>query len=329
MNELLVNSQQYSFFQAVKLLTDYNELSSSEDGIKQLKKTFIQFISNPELSHSKSDIECIEIDDAEDKLTARVMVNFMGLYGAVSPLPAFYSERILQTKNDADYTQHFMDLFNHRIIALVFNCWEKYRYCQVYRAGSIDNFSSWMFAFTGLFQNEENATLRADPDINWNRLLPFVGMLGMRCHSANMIESILKYYFDIDSIEIISNVKRFVEIESDQQNRLGNRCVSIDNNLVLGNIIEDRSGKFRIKISRLYYDQFSKYLPDGEYHITLKKIVNFLLRDQLDYDIELQLLKYEAPALHLSNKNFEKLGWTSWIGNHEQENQSVIIPGGV
>lgn len=333
--DLVKHSEQYSFFQAVQLLNDYHRLVSNEEGKEALKETLIQFSVNPQLSHNRADIESIFVEERDEKFVAQLSVNFLGLYGAASPLPAFYSEAILQAETSDDSTKDFMDLFNHRMISLVYKCWEKYRYYKLYKNNSYNNpfscreegdsdpFSDWMFALCGLVKPEQ----RNDPDIDWNRLLPFIGMLGMRCHSASMIESVLRYYFKFKSLSICSNMLRFVEIEEDQQNRLGQQCATLSHDLVLGKQVEDRSGKFRIKIVKLSYEQFVQFLPDGEYYVPLRKIVNYILRDQLDYDIELQLQKQEVPALLLTDYNQEKLGWTTWVGAHEQDSKSVIVPG--
>ena len=341
--DLVKHSEQYSFFQAVQLLNDYSHLVSNERGKEALKETLIQFSVNPQLSYNKSDIESVVIEETDEKIIAQMSVNFLGLYGATSPLPAFYSEGILQAKNGSDSTKDFMDLFNHRMISLVYRCWEKYRYYRLYKNRLYKNkhynalsqnkqtiednnsepFTNWMFALCGLVQPEQ----RNDPDVDWNRLLPFIGMLGMRCHSASVIESILRFYFKFQYFTICSNMKRFIEIEDDQQNRLGKQCATLSTDLVLGNQVEDRSGKFRIKISRLTYERFIDFLPDGKNYESLRKIINYILRDQLDYDIELQLNKQDVPALSLSRHHQEKLGWTTWFGVNKQENKSIIVPG--
>lgn len=337
-NDLVNHSEQYSFFQAVQLLNDYNHLVTNKEGKEDLKDVLIQFSVNPQLSYNKSDIESVSLEETNKKQIATISINFLGLYGATSPLPAFYSEGIIQNKENADATRDFMDLFNHRMISLVYKCWEKYRYYQLYKAelyninsGNIktshkkntDRFTNWMFALCGLNKVEQ----RNDPDVDWQSLLPFIGMLGMRCHSASVVESILRFYFKFEHFFICSNVKRFVEIEEDQQNRLGNQCATLNNDLVLGTEVEDRSGKFRIIISNLSYERFTKFLPDGEHYRALIKIVNHILRDQLDYDIKLQLIKQEVPTLSLSHHNEEKLGWSTWVGTYDQEEKSVIVPG--
>lgn len=326
--DLVKNSEQYSFFQAVQLLNDYNILVTDDEGKETLKETLIQFSVNPQLIYNKSDIETVNLKQTNEKLIAQMSVNFLGLYGAASPLPAFYSEGILQAKDGGDSTKEFMDLFNHRMISLVYKCWEKYRYYQQYKFsselnGSSDSFTNWMFALCGLVEPEQ----RNDPDVDWNRLLPFIGMLGMRCHSVSVIESILRFYYQFKNFHVCSNMQRFVLIEDDQQNRLGEQCSTISDDIVLGNLVEDRSGKFRIKITELSYERFIQFLPNGENYASLRKIVDYVLRDQLDYDIELQLVKYEVPELSLSNHNQEKLGWTTWFGEQVQENKSVIVPG--
>ncbi len=326
--DLVKHSKQYSFFQAVQLLNDFNKLVKDDEGKESLKETLIQFSVNPQLIFNKSDVDSVSINESNEKMIAQMSVNFLGLYGSTSPLPAFYSESILQAKNGFDSTQDFMDLFNHRMISLVYKCWEKYRYYQQYKMssekeGSSDVFTNRMFALCGLVRPEQ----RNDSDVNWHRLLPFLGMLGMRCHSASVIESILRFYFNYKNFHIVSNMQRFVEIEDDQQNRLGEQCSTLSDDLVLGNLVEDRSGKFRIKITNLSYERFIQFLPEGENYQSLRKIVDYVLRDQLDYDIELQLVKYAVPELSLSHHNQEKLGWTTWFGAQIQENKSVIVPG--
>ena len=51
----------------------------------------------------------------------------MGLYGPSSPLPNHYTEDVLWASADEDAARSFLDLFNHRLISLVFRAWEKYR----------------------------------------------------------------------------------------------------------------------------------------------------------------------------------------------------------
>jgi len=336
-NDIVKHSEQYSFFQAVELLNDYNQLVINEKGKEDLKKTLIQFSVNPGLNYNQTDINSLVIEETTEATMSKMSVNFLGLYGATSPLPAFYSEQILQAKNKEDVTQDFMDLFNHRMISLVYKCWEKYRYYKQYKNkqyknkqlkhpeqySESDQFTNWMFALCGLVKPEQ----RNDEELNWNRLLPFIGQLGMRCHSATVMESVLRFYFKYKDFYVRPNMKRIVKIEEDQQNRLGLQCATLNNDLVLGEEVEDRGSKFRIKISNLTYERFSQFLPDGKNYEPLRKVVDYILRDQLEYDIELQLIKYEVPELSLNSINQEKLGWTTWFGAQIQENKSVIVPG--
>ncbi len=325
--DLINHSRQYSFFQAVKLLSELHRKLQTEQGRNEVKKIIIRFSTNPALDYNACDIDSINIEEDEQQLMAAVNVNFMGLYGAASPIPVFYTESILQADEGEDNTRAFMDLFNHRLISLVYRCWEKYRYYQQYKRGNRDNFSNWMFALSGLYQKNNAAAIRSDQDIQWERLLPFSAILGMRCHSVTVMESVLRSYFKWDAIHIKTNIKRYIELEADQRNKLGMQCATLSDDFMLGKQVEDRAGKFRIVISRLSYSFFCQFLPDGELNRPLKKLVTFILRDQLEYDIELKLLKPEIPKLVLGQNTNEKLGYTSWIGHNRQEQQSLIITG--
>ncbi len=326
-NDLIQHSHNYSFFQAVRLLDDYHRLQKTAEGRTELKQTLIQFSVNPALDYHDSDLDSIEITQTEGQVKAKLQVNFMGLYGASTPLPVFYSEAIIQADEGDDHSKDFMDLFNHRMISLVYKCWEKYRYYLNYKKGNTDQFSNWMFSLMGMYKSDDIVDLRNDSDIQWHKLLPSLAMLGMRCHSKSIIESILKSYFNWQNIRIKSNIKRYVYIDEEQQNRLGLQNAVLGDDLVLGAQIEDRSGKFRVIISKLPYHLFCQFLPDGDYHLGLKKLINFLLRDQLDYDIELQLLIPEVPTLRLGYNCNEKLGLTTWIGENSISDKSVLLPG--
>ncbi len=326
-NDLIQHSHSYSFFQAVRLLEDYYHLLKTDGGRAELKQTLIQFSVNPALDYHVSDLDSIEITETEELVKAKLQVNFMGLYGAATPMPVFYTETIIQAEEGIDQSKDFMDLFNHRMISLVYKCWEKYRYYLNYRKGNTDQFSNWMFSLMGMYKANDRLDIRNDDDFQWHKLLPFLSMLGMRCHSVSIIESILKSYFDWQNISIKSNIKRYVSIAEDQQNRLGLQNAVLGNDMLLGTKIEDRNGKFRVVISNLPYHMFCQFLPDGEYYQSLRKLINFILRDQLDYDIELQLLNPEIPILCLEQNSHEKLGLTTWIGESSKSDKTVLLPG--
>ena len=63
----------------------------------------------------------------------RVTVNFLGLYGESSPLPAFLTEELMADDPEDSPRRDFLDLFHHRLVSLFYRCWQKYRHQVQYR----------------------------------------------------------------------------------------------------------------------------------------------------------------------------------------------------
>src|SRR5690554_4483470 len=133
-------------------------------------------------------------------------------------------------------------------------------------------------------------------DLQWNRLLPYLGLISMRVQSAALLESTLRYYFQHPGMDIEECVERRVEIDVEQQNRLGRANSQLGSSLVLGDRIRDRSGKFRIHIRDLDWERFHDFLPGGKGYAALLTLVRFCLRTPLAHDLRLQLRRDEHTS---------------------------------
>lgn len=311
--------REYSLFQGVlrvleRLRTAYPELD--EEALYER----LEFQANPSLGFPGSDTDRLEFFEEHGELRARLRINLVGLFGAGSPLPAFYSEQALGDGPDGNTTRDFLDLFNDRLQRLMLPIWRKYRYYAHYDQGARDAFSARLFALIGL----GGERMRASEDLNWRRLLPYLGLLSLRAHSAALVESVLRYYFKHADLHIEQCVERRVEIINEQRNRLGLANSQLGESLVLGDSVRDRGGKFRIHIRQLSWERFHEFLPIGSGYQPLCALVRFTLRDPLDYDIRLALRHEEIRELRLGADNACHLGWTSWLG-HEQADGVVTI----
>jgi type VI secretion system protein ImpH len=110
-----------------------------------------------------------------------------------------------------------------------------------------------------------------------------------------------------------------VNILQDQLNRLGGANSQVSHDLVLGDRIKDRGGKFRIHIRELGWQRFHEFLPIGSGYQPLRALVRFSLRDPLSYDIRLVLRQEEIRDLHLCVRSDCRLGWTSWLGREQAD----------
>ncbi|MBV4554082.1 type VI secretion system baseplate subunit TssG [Pseudomonas sp. SWRI102] len=310
--------REYSLFQAVLLIIDRLREAHPQLDDEALYD-LLEFQANPSLGFPASDIERVVFFEEHGQTRARLSLNLISLVGTGSPLPAFYGEQAL-SEGDDNPTRQFLDLLHHRLQRLMLPIWRKYRYCASFQNGAQDPFSEQLFALIGL-RGEE---IRKATQLNWKRLLPYLGLLSLRAHSAALIEAVLRYYFKHPELHLEQCVERRVNILGEQRSCLGSANSLLSEDLVLGERVRDRSGKFRIHIGALDWQRFHEFLPIGVGYQPLCALVRFILRDPLEYDIRLVLRQEELRELSIGERNTCRLGWTSWLG-HEHADGVVIL----
>ncbi|MCF5692813.1 type VI secretion system baseplate subunit TssG [Pseudomonas sp. PA-1-2A] len=311
--------REYTLFQAVLQVTEHlreaHPLLDDDALYDQL-----EFQANPGLGFAAHDIDRVEFFMDQGQLRARLRLNVLGLFGAGSPLPAFYGEQAFAERSGGNPTRDFLDLFHHRLHRLMLPIWRKYRYRACFRAGANDRFSEQMFALMGLGA----AAIRGVCQVDCKRLLPYLGLLSLRVHSAALIESVLRYYFMHEALFLEQWVARTVEVCQTQRNHLGRANSALGDDLILGHRIADRSGKFRVHVRALCRERFHDFLPTGSAYQPLRSLVRLTLRDPLDYDLSLMLAQGQIKALHIGENTVCRLGWTTWLA-HEQADGVVTL----
>ena len=310
--------REYSLFQAVLLVVDRLREAHPDLDDEALYDR-LEFQANPSLGFPASDIDRVEFFEEHGQVRARLSMNLISLVGAGSPLPAFYGEQALG-EEDGNPTRDFLDVFHHRLQRLMLPIWRKYRYCASFQSGARDPFSEQLFALIGLGGED----IRKASQLNWKRLLPYLGLLSLRAHSAALIEAVLRYYFKHAELNLEQCIERRVDVLGEQRNRLGSANSLLSQDLVLGEQVRDRSGKFRIHISELDWQRFHEFLPIGIGYQPLCSLVRFTLRDPLEYDIRLVLRRQDIRELCIGEQNICRLGWTSWLG-HERADGVVTL----
>ena len=322
-SELLRNPHQFTFFQAVRLLNASSREAAAPGRTGPAAREQLRFRPHASFAFPSSDVESIEKISAGNDLESvfRMTVTFSGLYSSVSPLPAFYTEELIAGNQTESNRRDFLDLFHHRIISLLYRSWEKYRYYLQFRPGGSDEFSQWMYALVGLGGPAQREGLELD----WERLLAYLGLLSMRSRSAPTLSRIISHYFQGLPVAIQQCVERWVVIDHSQHARLGASNSRLGMDCTIGERVRDRSGKFRVCIGPLDFAFYRKHLPDGPGYRPLQDLVRFSLKDPLEFDVSLTLLKDEIPDLDLGADNPCRLGWSTWLGDHPDHDASVTL----
>lgn len=272
----------------------------------------LRFKVNPNLSFPPGDIETLELSGQEEQSRAEMTLNLMGLHGAGSPVPAYITEYVAQHQDEPDALRDFLDIFNHRLIGLLYDAWQKYRYYLSYEENASDRLSARFFSFIGMGLNE----LRKAHPLQWSRLLAYSGLVAFKSDAAGSLERILRHYFSLREITIVPCIERTVNIHEDQQNRLGVSHSFLAQDCILGETIQDQTGKFRILLSNLSWERFTSFLPDAQNFTDLRMLVTTVLRSRLYFEIELRLRPEEIPPLHIGQEAITRLGWSTWLGEN-------------
>ncbi|CAH8190238.1 conserved hypothetical protein [Vibrio aestuarianus] len=304
----------YNFYQLVELLQKLNALNpESEDWERACQ---LVFSANPSLGFAPADVTDLrELDD--ERLV--LQTNFFGLTGAQSPLPGFILQQLAE-EDPGGFKRPFLDFFNNRLINLVYRVWRKYRYYVRFQAGAQDQFSSQLFSLVGL----GDADLRGETPINWCKMLAYAGTLAGRSRSPQVVSGIIAHCFDLQDVSIRQWVRRKVQIEPHQQCCLGKQNGELGINSMLGSSVIDCNGKFVICIKNLTRERFVDFLPSGKEYQPLCKLVEFILREQMAYDLELTMHESEVPTMSLSRDSGVALGWSSFLGQNLADKNVLI-----
>lgn len=308
------NVSAYNFYQLVELLQKLNQFNpESEDWERQCQ---LVFSANPSLGFSPSDVASLQSKDEQHLV---MLTNFFGLSGAQSPLPGFILEQLIN-EEPGDVKRAFLDFFNNRLINLVYRIWRKYRYYVRFQPDAQDKFSAQLFALVGLGDPE----LRGETPINWCKMLAYAGTLAGRSRSPQVVAGIIAHCFDLKKVHIRQWVRRRVLIDRNQQSSLGKQNAQLGVNSMLGESVMDCSGKFVVCIHNLSRERFYDFLPSGKEFQPLCKLIEFILREQMAYDLELAMDENVAPKLRLIADSGIALGWTSFLGKQSRNNHVLI-----
>ncbi|MEL1266375.1 type VI secretion system baseplate subunit TssG [Pseudoxanthomonas putridarboris] len=319
---LLDDAKNYAFFSLVEHLHRLHG-----DNMEQLLDTDpsterIVFESDPGLGFPASDVLAAGRLEGYAQDSYRLVVSFLGLHGPDSPLPGHYLERVASDHAHGNGLRvAFLDFFNHRLLTLLHRTWRKYRYHVRFQDGARDRFSRCVFSLIGL--NDER--LRGQAPIPWSRLLTYAGLVASRSRSPTVVAGIIAHCFDLEQVAIREFQPKLIDIPDEQRTRLGQRAGTLGDSFMIGDRVRTYEHSFVIAISGLTQRRFRDFLPNGKDFFPLSKLIEFLLRDQLAYDLELGLRQQEIPPFQLDASRGGNLGWTTFAGNNSLLRQESVV----
>lgn len=302
--QLLEQPQRFEFFQAVRLL----ENAAAQSGRLGEHGRALRFRGNHALHFSGADIDAVEENDASAERGAlwSMRVNLLSLTGSDGVLPHHYTELLLQRLRARDETlRDFLDLFNDRIIELLFQAWRKYRLPMIYESHRLrrrrgrDPVTEALSALVGIGTPQLSERLPLDPE----GLIGFGGIFARLIKSATGLENMLRHYLQLD-IKVEQFQGQWLELPVDLRSRLpGGSLGGMNNqlgvNAMVGAHCWQLQSKFRVRIRHLTYAQLMELAPGSARMHNLKTLTQLVAGTELDFDIVLETAREDLPPVQL------------------------------
>lgn len=306
----------FDFFQAVSLLerlrTDINPLGEGSDPTREA----VRFLSNVNLSFPETEISRLRPGPSPHEPT-RMQINFLGLAGALGPLPQPFVELIYQRAVRGDTAaRDFLDIFNHRLASFVYRIRKKHRIGLGVASPEEDSAAEHLYALLGLGFPELRNRLGV-PD---RALLVHALGLGNDARSLEGLVAILRHHFGVP-IEAIPLTGAFHSIEPTDRTAIGrsgkNRTLGRDT--VLGGRFWDQESAFDLRIGPLKLDMYERFLPGGDALGPLCALVKFYAGPRYRFNVQLILEPFEMPQAKLGDAKSTRLGQLGALGSPKKQ----------
>jgi type VI secretion system protein ImpH len=308
---LFAEGHLFSFLQAVRLLEAIHPGRTPPGEGSDPAAEVVRFHSAVRLDFPAGDVGEVRAPGPAGG-PAEMTVHVLGLAGVHGPLPPAVAELAMERAFHGDRAMRdFLDVFNHRLVSLLYRARKKYRPALDPGAPGGGRIASVLLALAGL----GTPHLAGRMGVEDRSLLPYTGFLLAQPRPTVGLARMLEDCFGIP-VEIGERKGTWHTLEPIDVTRLGsggqNRALGIST--VAGSRFWDQAARFEVCLGPLSFDQLLSFLPGGHAHRPLAAVVRFAVREELDFGFRLTLKADEVPDLRLGRSGTgARLGWTSWL----------------
>lgn len=325
MERLIAQPGRFSFFQAVRLLYGSNGFDGRGNGARPGP---VRFITPASLAFPPSELDSISVSDGH----TRVCVNFMGLTGPSGILPRSYTETLIARKLDRDRSaQDFLDIFNHRLVALFWLAWAKHRPEIGRQFGFHNSVLRYLEYVVGLGTPALQARLHpskrssepAQP-LPSAAMVYFSGLIAQRPHGERAIAQLVSAVVNAP-VQASGCLGTWQPIADDAQTRMGRSNHQLGAGCVLGTRYWDRQTTLQLSIGPLQRSKFNTLLPRGPSLKDVIELARFMTGLALDLRVQLSLSAEQVPPLRLGLRNEDRpqLGWNTWLRGRRSQAPTI------
>jgi type VI secretion system protein ImpH len=303
--ELVNRGKEFDAFQLLVMLEEYYDINADDYG---LWSRFIRLSANPEIAFPCSDVENVMVN----KNGLDIVLSFLGLMGVSSPLPHYFTEYGAIHSHEKSALADFLNIFDNRLYVLFFQAWKK------------------CYSFP-LPKNDISLFLKGQDPISVEtkmeqRDLPYdSGLLAGVPGSVNCLIEMISDCCDGAKVSVEQWSSRWVNVGCLRM--LGVDMVLADN-LILGERIMDRSGKFSVILELDRFHSIRSFNSRSALLTDVFKTIRDCIPQYLEYDVKVKFTSKNMNAVILG-ANDASLGIDSICGGPEGNDEEywLVIPG--
>lgn len=264
---------------------------------------------------------------------AQLTASFGTLTGPAGVLPGHYTTLLLDRvlgrsgKKSDSALRDFLDIFNHRLLSLLYRAWEKTQAAVQLERRLLNNeveddFSRYVFSLIGL----GDQALRGRQAFSDDRLLAYAGLLGAHSRSAASLRQLIADWLDLspEQVTIEQFVGAYFSLPTSAHTFLGlQNCLSGED-AIAGDAAWVQDAKFRLRMGPLSLASFAALMPTGgieggQSFRALIQLVRFFVGVSLDFDVQLLLAPEDLSRCTLGAEGDVELrvGMTAWLLSDE------------
>ncbi len=310
---LLDDASAFSFAQVMRHLQRI-VVDRGEDPIREISV-------RPALSMALSRAQVVSVEKREHG-GYEVITNFLGLYGASSPLPNFYTDDLIALEQeDQTSARRFFDVIHQRVYQLYAQAQDKYNSVGAVIEQQQQIFSELLHTVIG---SRDETLKKLLPDAN--QLLRYMGLLGGQQRSAQGLQTLLSDLLDGAEVDIEQCSERLMKVPERHLSSIGAKSCQLGVNALMGDQVIDRSGKIVVTIGPLPQQEFDQLVNNQTRWDTLEGFIRFYLNTPLEVDIRLTLEKTSAKTLQLGSSEWGQLGSNTWMfGQNDTTQESLLV----
>ena len=274
----------------------------------------VSFRSSFSLAFPTSDIAALDFaaTPAGAMPHVTVTVNFLGLGGALGPLPPPFSEYVnAATRRGDTAPRDFIDLFNHRFVALAETSARLFRPVLEEDGARSSRLAQALYAVAGLGTPKITRPL---PPGFAARLIPLTALLHQRPVSAHAIERAVVAMFGI-AARVLPFRGRWLQIDAAAATALGRRNHALGSDAILGGRVWDQSAAIALVLGPVPLPTARRMLPGEPECRGLATLIDVMTGDEVAVRVALTVDSASIPAARLGRAGALRLGWTAWLGD--------------